>query len=136
MNYVINTNFGCKVFQDNTSIEKQMSTMSYIQNLCHQHLFTYQGYLKACRKTLGFKYKIPLYLSESLQLVALKSVRDYDAIWVNCARIKGYHRHSNGVCIIFKDESSLIASISEKTLKTQIERLITIKEVKIKQFYN
>ncbi len=136
MDYIVNTAFGCHVYQKDEIIEKKMSTISLIQHLCHIHLFTYQGYLKACRKTLGLKYKIPLYISEELQLIPLKSVKAYDVVWINYVNLKSYKETKTGVILLFYDGRQLISSISEKSLKTQIMRLITIKDVKVKHFHS
>jgi competence transcription factor ComK len=135
MYYIIHTAFGCQIYQKDGSIKEYVSTFSYVKKLCMQHLFTYQGYIKACRKKLGFKYKIPIYINDCLQLIPLKSVRDYDNIWVNYAHIRSFEVHKEGLEIFFFDGTRIVLNISIKTFKTQIKRLNTIREVKVKHFH-
>ena len=135
MDYIVNTAFGCHIYQKEDIVFMGMNAFTYIKKLCHQHLFTYSGYLEACRKTLALKYKIPLYIKETIQLIAIKSVRSYDNIWINYAYISSYKAFGKGVTLVFYDGRTLYANLSIDALKTQIKRLNLIKEVKVKHFH-
>jgi competence transcription factor ComK len=136
MNYITNNAYGCCLFQNNSIIKLNMSSITYIKHLCYEHLFTYQGYIKACKKKFGLKYKIPLYLSDMIQLFSTKNMRDIDTIWINYAQIRDYKPTDEGVCVYFYDGSSLNVKISYKSLNQQIIRLNTIRDVKVKHFHN
>lgn len=136
MNYIINDAYGCCLFQNEVMTQVSMSSISYIKHLCHEHLFTYQGYLKACRKKLGLKYKIPLYISDLIQLIPTKNIKDIDTIWINYAYIKRYEADDQHVKIFFYDGLVLNAKISINALNLQIKRLNTIRDVKVKHFHS
>lgn len=135
MNYIVNAAYGCQIYKKNQIIKEKMNAFSYVKKMCLNHLITYSGYIQACRKTLKFKYKIPLYINDCLQLIAIKSVRDYDNIWINYAYIKTYQVHKEGLEIFFYDGTQIVVNISIKTFKTQIKRLNKIRELKVKHFH-
>lgn len=136
MNYIINTAYGCQIYQKNQIVKKNMNALSYIKKLCLNHLFTYQGYIQACRKVLNLKYKIPLYITATLQLIPIKSIRDYDNIWINYAYVRTYSADEAGLLVFFYDGTQLVANISIKTFKTQIKRLNAIRDMKVKHFHS
>lgn len=136
MNYITNHAYGCMLYKKDFNEVIKMSSISYIKHLCESHLFTYQGYLKACRKKFDLKYKIPLYICEMIQLIPTKSYRTYDVIWINYAYIMQYEAINDKVRVYFFDGSHLITDISYQTLKNQIIRLNQIREVKVKHFHS
>lgn len=136
MNYMSNTAYGCQLYKENEIIKINMNALTYVKRLCLMHLFTYKGYIQACQKTLDFKYKIPLYLNDRLQLIPVKSIRDYDNVWVNYAYIKSYNEDLGGLHVLFYDGATITLPISKKTLIGQINRLNAIREVKIKHFHS
>ncbi|MCD4827380.1 MAG: competence protein ComK [Acholeplasmataceae bacterium] len=136
MNYIINTAYGCKLYQHQSFKEEHMNAFTYIKKICLTQLFTYKGYIFACQKTFNFKYKIPLYITDSLQFIPSKNARDYDSIWINYANVYAYVAIKNGISITFYDGTKVDIKISIKTFKTQINRLNLIREVKVKHFHS
>ncbi len=136
MNYIANHKYGCILFKNDKNQVLNMSSISYIKHLCEEHLFTYQGYLQACRNKLDLKYKIPLYVCETIQLIPTKSHRRYDIVWINYAYIKHYEAIKEQVLINFFDGTKLLADISYQSLKTQIIRINRIRDVKVKHFHS
>lgn len=136
MNYITNHAYGCMLYKNESNQIINMSSISYIKHLCENHLFTYQGYLKACRKKFDLKYKIPLYICEILQLIPTKSYRAYDVMWINYAAIERYEAINQKVRIYFFDHSQLMIDISYQTFKKQIIRLNQIRDVKVKHFHS
>jgi competence transcription factor ComK len=136
MNYIINTAYGCKIYQKNQMIKKDMNALTYVKKLCLNHLFTYQGYIEACRKVLNLKYKIPLHIKDSIQLIPIKSIRDYDNIWINYAYVKAYDAYNKGLIVFFYDGTQLVTNISIKTFRAQIKRLNDIRDIKVKHFHS
>jgi competence transcription factor ComK len=136
MNYISNTAYGCQIYQKNQIIKKDMNTLTYVKKLCLTYLFTYKGYIEACRKVLNLKYKIPLYISDRLQLIPVKSIRDYDNIWINYAYVKTYSQYKDSLIIVFYDGTQIVANISINTFRTQIKRLNAIRDIKVKHFHS
>lgn len=136
MNYIVNTAYGCKLYLNHRDIKQDMNAFTYIKKTCLKHLFTYKGYIVACQKVFNFKYKIPLYINEHLQFISVKSVRDYDNIWINYASVYAYESIKDGVDITFYNGTKIVIRISIKSFKTQINRLNLIREVKVKHFHS
>ena len=136
MNYIANTAYGCKIYQQDKNIEVNMNAFTYIKKLCMKHLFSYKGYILACQKTLNLKYKVPLYITDHLQFIPSKNVRDFDCIWINYAYVYAYEAIKDGIRITFYDRTKIIIKVSIKSFKTQINRLNLIREVKVKHFHS
>ena len=136
MNYIVNSAYGCDIFQENKKHTFKSSSISYIKLLCIEHLFSFDGYLKACREIFKFKYKIPLYITENLQFIPTKSFKDMDVIWINYAQINHFIFKKQEILLVFYDETELCVKMSEKAWIKQIRRLDMIKSYKVKHFHS
>ena len=136
MNYIVNSMYGCDIYQEQTKSSYNASSISYIKLLCHEHLFTLEGYLKACKKIFKLKYKIPLYITENIQFIPTKSMRHIDVIWINYAQIKHFMSKKEGILIVFKDETEICIEMSKKAWIKQISKLDMIKSYKVKHFHS
>ncbi|MDO9629276.1 MAG: competence protein ComK, partial [Acholeplasmataceae bacterium] len=111
------------------------SSLSYIKRLCVDHLFTYEGYLKAVKKKFDMSYKIPLYISDTIQLIPTKRTRDYENIWINYASIFRIEVDQQIQKITFYSGNTIHINSSNKTLKQQIKYLEQIRNTKVKHFH-
>jgi competence transcription factor ComK len=128
--------YGCDIYQEQTKSTYNASSISYIKLLCHEHLFTLEGYLKACKKIFKLKYKIPLYITENIQFIPTKSMRHIDVIWINYAQIKHFMSKKEEILIVFKDETEICIEMSKKAWIKQISKLDMIKSYKVKHFHS
>ncbi len=125
--YIINKQNQAVIYQTEQIIIKDKPQLSVIKQLCLDYLFTYEGYLKAVKKRLNYRYRIPLYINEGLQLIATQRVRDYDNIWINYASIKSISYKGNRVSVRFTSNRNLDLSLTQAAFHKQIERLQAIK---------
>ncbi|AUD63549.1 hypothetical protein BK010_08580 [Tenericutes bacterium MO-XQ] len=136
MNYIVNSKYGCDIYQEKTKYTHKASSISYIKLLCISYLFTLEGYLTACRKVFDYKYKIPVYIADHLQFIPTKSIKQMDVIWINYAEIKRFIVENDMILMIFHDESQIHIKMTEKAWLKQIRRLDMIKSYKVKHFHS
>lgn len=135
INYIINTNIGTKIYQENGFIYEKNSNLAYIKKLCLEAMFSYEGYLKAIKKIYQFKYKIPVYINNSLMFIQTKRARDYDNIWINYASIKNIKYLDQDIEIIFYNNQKLRIKYSFNKFNLQIKYLEEIRNTKVKHFH-
>jgi competence transcription factor ComK len=136
MNYIINSKHGCNIYQKDNMDYFKGSSISYIKQLCQKHLFTFEGYLKSCRAVFKYKYKIPLYITDSIQLIPTKSAKHMDVIWINYAQIKHFMVKNQNLLLVFHDGMEKMIEMSEIAWIKQIKRLDMIKSYKVKHFHS
>ena len=136
MNFIVNSTFGCDIYQNNHVETFKGSSITYIKLLCQKYLFTFEGYLKSCRVVFNYKYKIPLYISNKIQLIPTKSVKHMDTIWINYAEIKQFMTKNKQLLLIFYDGMEKTIEMSEIAWIKQISRLDMIKSYKVKHFHS
>lgn len=133
--YILNNGQGAIIYQTTSSSQIKSSNLGFVKQLCIEHLFTYEGYAKAVKKTLGIAYRIPLYLREDLQLFPISRVRDVDNIWINAAAIMTITTTQQGTCLVFHHGRKLVLDMSLHKVRRQIEVLGIIRAVKSKHFH-
>ncbi len=135
IDYIINVNSGCMVYQEEGNLLLKGSSLGYIKRLCEEHLFTYEGYLKAVKLKFKTYHKIPLFLSDTIQLIPTTRVRDYENLWINYASIFHIEKFEQKQKITFYSGSIITLDIPTKTLNKQIRYLIEIRNTKVKHFH-
>jgi competence transcription factor ComK len=123
------------VYKNNETEIINKPVISYIKSLCYKHLFNYEGYKDAIKRVFGFKYKIPLYIDESLQLIPIERVRNYENIWVNFKAIDEIKVKEDTLEIYFYSHQKITIKSKMKTMKNQIKRLEQIRIYVSKHFH-
>lgn len=133
--YMMNHQDGTIVYQTyNITIHKH-SLIYTVNKLCMEHLCTYDGYLKSVQKQHHFSELIPIYLSETLQLIPIKRYRAYDNCYINYASIESYHQIENEIEIVFISGRKLYIKLSLYSFGKQLEKLKKIRNTKVKHFH-
>lgn len=112
------------------------SNLSVIKSLCMTYLFTYEGYLKAVKQVFNYRYRIPLYISDELMLIATRRVRDYENIWINYASITHVAYEKNCINMTFASNKTLKVSMTQYAWQQQVKRLMSIKLYISKHFHS
>jgi len=136
INYIINSNLGVEIYKNDTLEIINGTSLTYIKKLCIEALFTYDGYLKSVKKKFNFKYKIPVYINDSIILIQTKRARDYDNIWINYASIKNLKYNIDSIEITFYNNKILKLNQSFIKLEKQIKYLSEIRNTKVKHFHS
>lgn len=133
--YIINNSTGCMIYQETMNVQIKGSNLAYIKRLCQEHLFTYDGYLKAIKANFLISHKVPLCISNTILLIPTKRTRDYDNVWINYSSIFKIEEFKQQTKIIFYSGHELYVNITLKTLKKQIRYLEEIRNTKVKHFH-
>jgi len=123
------------IYQETRNEQFKSSSLAYIKRLCEEHLFTYDGYLKAIRVKFEIYHKPPLCISDTILLIPTKRTRDYENIWMNYSAIFKIEEIKEQTKIIFYSGHELYVNIRLKTLKKQIRYLEEIRNTKVKHFH-
>ncbi len=135
IDYIISHQDGIYIYQDNQVIFSKCSTLSWIKALCKQFLITYEGYLKAVSHTIGLKYKIPIFLSDSNIWIQTKRAKDYDNIWVNFAAISKFESQDLGITVHFLSGNKLYLKLSLNSFKAYEKKIKEIAQIRVKHFH-
>lgn len=133
MNYLCNCSTGTAIYQNQTVKYVNHSNLFFVKQLCMQHLFSFEGYLKAIKQQFKKTYRIPIYFNNRLMLIPTQRYRDYDNIWINYAAIKNYWQTANTLTIEFDNLETVDINIKLKSFKRQIDLLSKIKKYKEEQ---
>jgi len=133
--YLVNNAFGCLIYKNGKAIQYKGTNLSYIKKICLEHLFTFDGYMKAVQKQYGKRYRIPLFVDELHMFIPIKRIRDYDNIWINFTAVAEFKELEQTIEVIFQSQQKLQLNISMKSLRKQINHLEAIHNVKVKHFH-
>ena len=133
--YIINSAKGTTVYQTDQITHVSMFNLNYVKKLCHEALFSMEGYHEAIRKRLGITYNIPIYIHDELMLIQTKRMRDYDNIWINAAAIQMVKETDSGICIVFLSGRKIYLSLALNRFKARLKCLIMIRNLKVKHFH-
>jgi len=132
--YMVNNGFGSIIYYTDHQEQISINNLSFVKRLCIEFVFTYEGYIKAVKKNSKFKYKIPVYIDDSLLLIQTRRVRSDDNIWFNYASVTNVICLDQGVELEFMSGNKLFINISYEALKTQITYLKEIRNRKVNIF--
>ncbi len=118
------TGKGSIIFEGVKEIYNPKKPQAIINHSCKYYGSTYDGRLKTSQAILGTKYKLPIAISESKDIIMFptKSFYDDTCSWISFNNIVKYEEINNKVCIYFKEGSPQIFDISLKTLEIEILR--------------
>ena len=95
-----------------------------LNDSCQFYGSTLAGRIKGSQVQLGMKYKLPIIIESSSELVFFPTIspRLEDCSWISLKNIKSYEEIAYGVNIEFCDGESISLPISIESLETQIFR--------------
>jgi len=104
---------------------------SLLNKLACQNLSTLSGRIKAIKKTLGYKSKVPIYIDGSSLFLPLSGIRSESAFFINYHAITSFKKIADNEIIIafkgfhemrlFGDQNFKKAFIKAKTLQEYME---------------
>lgn len=110
---------------------KKRSALGLIKMLCHENLFTLEGYLKTVKKQLDLGNKVPIFINFNLIFFYTKDLNNYENIFINYSEIKDVKEISEAIEITFQNNEIIKVDISRnqyKRLVMTIFRLYKYKE--------
>lgn len=133
--YIKQTEQGTKIYQKKHTLTVQKTSLSMIKDLCMSHLFTYEGYLKACKRIFHVTQLVPVYLSEDIMMIPSGRVRDYETIWINAAAVIDAEDYNNQTRLTFINQEKLIIHMSFYKYLRAKHVLKKIRNTKVKHFH-
>jgi competence transcription factor ComK len=134
--YIIQTPHGTKIYQTNGETEISHRSIYIVKQLCEKALFSYEGYIKAVKKIISRKYKIPVVIDQFTKLIPTKNTKSYDNVWLNYEAIQNIKKNKDHLEILFHSGKKIYINISFLTIKGQIDDLIRITNSKVKHFHS
>lgn len=126
---------GIIVYQTDETIQFPITSMRYVKDLCLEALFTYEGYIKACKGLLKRTYKIPVVIDASTMLIPTSGIRKYDTIWFNFSAIREINTNPNDMVIVFVSGRKLVLNIKINQMMALFNDLSIIRNTKVKHFH-
>ncbi|MCI9084077.1 MAG: hypothetical protein HFH46_00480 [Bacilli bacterium] len=95
-----------------------------IKKSCEYYGCTLEGRLKGSQKQLGMKYKLPIVIENTNELIFFPtaSPRLEDCSWISLNNIKKYQKQGYGTLVEFNNGITIHLEISIETLENQINR--------------
>ena len=95
-----------------------------IKKSCEYYGCTLEGRLKGSQKQLGMKYKLPIVIENTNELIFFPttSPRLEDCSWISLNNIKTYQKQGYGTLVEFNNGITIELEISLETLENQINR--------------
>lgn len=98
---------------------------------------SYLGRHEGTKKLVGFKYKTPIIISETQEIIFFPttSPKLKNCFWISLNNLENYEKNNQKVAIYFKNSKKIDLDISYFTLENQIYRatMLSAKLKKIKQ---
>lgn len=126
---------GARILSTEEDTVINRSVLSIVRRLCLEGLFSHEGYVKAVKKAFGFKYLIPIYISDQLALIPLGRIKNHETVWLNVAAMTGIHKEDHQVIITMRGNHRIETNLSEKRIDRRIQTLLMIREAKVKHFH-
>jgi len=133
--YMTNHPEGTLIYQTDGMQQIKTCLLRTVNQLCLEHLLTYEGYREAIHYMFGVSHRIPIYLCEDMQLLPTGRYRSYETIYINVAAIKTYQPTKNGMIITFISGRLCDIKISLYTFEKQLHLLEKIRDTKVKHFH-
>ena len=132
--YIQNDCHGSTIFYQDKVVKSKRNALYEIKNMCLQHFFSYEGFIKSVRKTMKEKYQIPILIDDEHAFLPTCRVRDYENKWINVCSIYQIMPHQRGVELIFYSGRRLYIDYSVNRLKNKIKLIMKIKSMKVNIF--
>ena len=119
-----NADLSTKIIEENKTISVPFSINEILNYSCNYYGSSFKGRLKGSKYVLGSKYKLPIIVEESREIIFFPtlSYENKDCIWLSLNNISNFENKSNKVSIIFTNGLSIDLNISYKSLENQILR--------------
>lgn len=133
--FMMNHQDGTLIYQHSGTMLVQTRLLTTINQLCMDHLTTYEGYRKSVQYIFQRSYALPIYLCDEMQFIPSGRYRSYETIYVNVAAIQTYKPSSQGLLITFISGRTCDIKVSLYRFEKQLHLLHKIRDTKVKHFH-
>lgn len=113
-----------KVIEKNDTFIVNKNILEIIDESCHYFGSSYEGRLSGTKSLINMKYKLPIVIEESHELVLFPtaSSRQINCSWIALQNIENYKRSNKKTVITFKNNVCVELDISYGSFESQIFR--------------
>lgn len=119
-----------KVLELNNQYYVKKTPKSIISDSCKYYGSSYQGRVEGSRTLVGFYYKSPIIIEESIPMIFFptESPRHESCSWINLSNVVGCESYFGGSLLEFKNGSTIPLNISKTSLQNQVYRASRLSE--------
>ena len=124
-----------KVIEKSCEYNIDNSAYSIMDESCKYYGSSYDGRMKAAKKILDCKYKLPILVEESSCLIffPIKSTVCSDCTWINLNSVKKIEKVNNFSKITFINDKEILVDVSKMSLDNQIYRSSRYESIMLKR---
>ena len=127
MNYVTRHPEG--IMTDGPKQVQKIGLKAFINNLCLEHLSTYEGRQIAARKMLQRRNNVPIYVHNHMILIATHAIRHPACMFVNAQNVSHVQTEDNQTILWFLDGTRVATTITKSHLHLLLERAMHLGEL-------
>ena len=126
------------IIQTDREIDVKMPLNTYLKYNCEYYGSSFNGRRKSSKLMLGTKYKLPIIIEESKEIIFFptKSYRDKDCSWISLNNINKYEQEAFSTVVTFTSGKKQKFEISIESFENQMFRasklLLNLKQIKEK----
>lgn len=122
------------VLEENYEYEVENKPLSILDYSCRYFGSSYPGRKEGAKTILNSRYKLPILVEESQNLIFFPTVspEDDDCIWLSLQKIKNYKETDDGLnqtMVEFKNGKKLRLNVSYKSFENQLLRASRLESV-------
>lgn len=113
-----------EVIEDDNRFIIDRRATKIIKKSCEYYGCTLEGRLKGSQKQLGMKYKLPIVIENTKELIFFPTISPRLDVcsWISLNNIKHYEKQGYGTLIEFNNGIKIQLEISIETIENQINR--------------
>lgn len=113
-----------KVIEKDQEIYVKQTPLEIIDHSCRFFGSSYLGRNDGTRSLLGFNYKLPIIIEESMEIIFFPTLspRHEACCWIGLSAVENYHRQGNKAILLLKNKEKIELPISYYSLENQVFR--------------
>lgn len=118
------TDFSTVIIETNKTITISLPTAKIINYSCAYYGSSFKGRLNGSKYALGSKYKLPIIIEESRDLIFFPttSFENPTCIWISLKNISNYERKGHKVLVTFNNGKKIELQMSYESFENQVSR--------------
>ena len=119
-----NNDLSTTIIENDNIINVPYSINNIIKYSCAYYGSSFKGRMQGSKYVLGSKYKLPIIIEESKELVFFptNSYENESCIWISLKNISNYKKEDNHVKVLFHSNLSIDVNISYESFENQVLR--------------
>lgn len=114
----------CTIIEGKEKIDVDMNLQDYLNYNCEYYGSSFEGRHKGSQSILGMKYKLPIIIEESKEIVFFptKAYNHIECAWISLHNITSYEQSSHSTIVTFNSGIKAKYNISLESFENQLIR--------------